>query len=122
MHQPSDIHPHHSSSKRPAQRIVAIAASLFVAIGIGITFLGVNSEQTDSTSLAQQDNNSFNATRVSGLATNNMEIDKKVINDAEHEFEKLLSKWKNSQQKKIEQTEVAKKDIETVNLAPVSQE
>ncbi len=122
LHQPSDIHPHHSSSKRPAQRIVAIAASLFVAIGIGITFLGVNSEQTDSTSLAQQDNNSFNATRVSGLATNNMEIDKKVINDAEHEFEKLLSKWKNSQQKKIEQTEVAKKDIETVNLAPVSQE
>ncbi len=127
LQQPTDIRPQHSNSKRPAQRIVAIAASLFVAIGISITFLGVNSEQSDLTSLSQQDNNSFNATRVSGLAANNMEIDKKVINDAEHEFEKLLSKWKNSQQKQIEQVEqveqvevVATGDTEA--LAPLAQE
>jgi len=103
LHQPSDIHSRNKvNSKRPAQRIIAIAASLFVAIGVGITFLGVNSESSD-TNIAQQNSNSFNATRVSGLTTNNIEIDKQVINDAEHEFEKLLSKWKKSQQKQVEQ-------------------
>ncbi len=115
LHQPTDIRPHNSSSKRPAQRIVAIAASLFVAIGISITFLGVNSEQDSSIDIASQTDNSFNATRVSGLATNNMEIDKKVISDAEHEFEKLLSKWKNSQQKQVEQA-AATENIETRTL------
>lgn len=117
LHQPSDIRSRNqSNSKRPAQRIVAIAASLFIAVGVSITFLGVNSEQGDSTSIAKHDNNSFNATRVSGLATNNMEIDKKVINDAEHEFEKLLSKWKKSQQKQIEQKDT--EQIETLIASP----
>ncbi|VAW92184.1 hypothetical protein MNBD_GAMMA23-233 [hydrothermal vent metagenome] len=124
LHQPSDIRPaSQSNSKRPAQRIIAIAASLFVAIGVGITFLGVNSEQTDSTSTAMQEGNSFNATRVSGLATNNMEIDKKVINDAEHEFEKLLSKWKKSKQQQIEQaTTAATERIESLIPPPPTQE
>lgn len=100
LHQPSDLRHHNKSvSKRPAQRIVAIAASLFVAIGVGVTFIGVNSEQSESQDIAMQKDNSFNATRVSGLATNNIEIDKKIMKEAEHEFEKLLSKWKKSQAK-----------------------
>jgi len=99
LHQPSDIRSSSRAiSKRPKQKIVAVAASLFVAIGVGITFLGINSEQGSTLEVAQQENNSFDATRVSGLATNNVEIDKKVINDAEKEFEKLLSKWKKTQQ------------------------
>ncbi len=114
LHQPSDIRPPgQSSSKRPAQRIVAIAASLFIAIGVGITFLGVNSEQDNSANIAKQDDSSFNATRVSGLATSNVAIDKKVINDAEHEFEKLLSKWKKSQQKQVEQENTEQLDTIT---------
>ncbi len=106
LHQPSDMQSRSRAvQKRPTQRIVAIAASLLVAIGAGITFIGVNSEQQTSTNnIAQQETDSFKATRVSGMATNNVEIDKKVINDAEHEFEKLLSKWKKSQQKKATET------------------
>ena len=115
LHQPTDIHaPNSFNTKRPAQRIVAIAASLFVAIGVGITFLGINSETDNVTGIAQQNiqsDNSFNATRVSGLATNNVEIDKKVMNDAEHEFEKLLSRWKESQQKQVEQEQTLQEDI-----------
>lgn len=100
LHQPRDLrHQAKSITKRPVQRIIAIAASLFVAIGVGITFMGVNSEQNDINKVALQKDNSFNATRVSGLATNNIEIDKKIITEAEHEFEKLLSKWKTSQTK-----------------------
>ena len=96
LHQPIDIKSRSKSiSKRPAQRIVAIAASLFVAVGVGITFMGVNSEQ--ATNLSPQATNSFNATQVSGIATNNVEIDKKVLSEAELEFEKLLKKWKKSQ-------------------------
>ena len=96
LHQPIDIKSRSKSiSKRPAQRIVAIAASLFVAIGVGITFMGVNSEQ--ATNLSSQAANSFNATQVSGIATNNVEIDRKVMSEAELEFEKLLKKWKKSQ-------------------------
>lgn len=107
LHQPTDIRMNHKAdSKRPAQRFVAIAASLFVAVGVGITFLGVNSETNDSDVIASQDNNSFNATRVSGIATNNIEIDKKIMTQAEREFEKLLSKWKKSQAKQAEQKEV----------------
>ena len=107
LHQPTDIRVNHKSdSKRPAQRFVAIAASLFVAVGVGITFLGVNSETNDSAVIASQNNNSFNATRVSGIATNNIEIDKKIMTQAEREFEKLLSKWKKSQEKQDVQKEV----------------
>lgn len=98
LHQPSDINSHSKSiSKRPAQRIIAIAASLFVAIGVGITFLGINSEQTSTANnVAFKGYDSFNATKVSAIATNNVEIDKKVISEAEREFEKLLKKWKRS--------------------------
>lgn len=103
LHQPSDLRQQaQSASKRPVQRIVAIAASLFVAIGVGITFIGMNSEQNDVQNIALKKDNSFNATRVSGLATNNIEIDKKIMTEAEREFEKLLSKWKTSQTKQDE--------------------
>jgi len=100
LHQPSDMRAQVKPAlKRPAQRIIAIAASLFVAVGVGITFVGVNSEQSKSQNITMKKDNSFNATRVSGLAASNIEIDKKIMSEAEREFEKLLSKWKKSQDK-----------------------
>ena len=100
--QPTDIRASKTNSKRPAQKYMAIAASLFVVIGVGITFLGVKSEKTTSTDIAIQDSDSFNATRVSGIATNNIDIDKKVMTEAELEFEKLLNKWKRSKNAQLD--------------------
>jgi len=100
LQHPNDLRKNNKSvSKKPGQKIITIAASLFIAIGVGITFIGVNSEQTGLSNLTAEKQDSFNATRVSGIATNNIEIDKKVMSEAEQEFDKLLKKWKSSKEK-----------------------
>ena len=100
LQHPNDLRINNKSvSKKPGQKIITIAASLFIAVGVGITFIGVNSEQAGLSNLTAEKQDSFNATRVSGIATNNIEIDKKVMSEAEQEFDKLLKKWKSSKDK-----------------------
>lgn len=114
LHQPSDIRSQSkaTSKKPPAQRLIAIAASIFVAVGVGITFLGVNSERATTTEYVAQEENSFKATRVSGIATNNIEIDKKIMTEAELEFDKLLKKWKKSQDTQAAKNSVNSDSVE----------
>ncbi len=111
LHQPDVRTQSKSASKRPTQRLVAIAASIFVAIGVGITFLGINSEQPATSKIVAQQEDSFKATRVSGIATNNIEINKKIMTEAELEFEKLLKKWKKSQSSPTTQSNTASEPV-----------
>ena len=91
-----------SKQKKQRSKYFALAATLMIAIGGTGAFFYLNQSEPDvvATTNKADTEKSINATRLSGVGVDKVQLEKDLINEAEAEFSKLMQKWQKNNETK----------------------
>ncbi len=94
-----------SRKRNQKSRVIALAATLMIALGGTGSFFYLNKDNNNLAANSEDNKQALNATRMSGIGVDKVQLEKDLINDAEAEFSKLMKKWqKNVDNEKSEKS------------------